>query len=238
MSPWKKRLAWLLSVLSVLLLIVVAAVVWGWWQMRGSRPQLDGERAVAGLGAPVQVARDALGVPTIPGATRSDVARATGFLHAQDRFFQMALLRRRGAGELSELFGRAALALDQSARLHGFRRLAEKIVAQASPAERATLQAYTPGVNSGLAALDKIPWEYLVLRTRPASSPHEDSLLCAFSLWFHLQDYTGSFELNRDALRRAMGEAALDFLAPRGNSWHAALDGSTFAPPPPPPLQL
>ncbi|HKB55948.1 MAG TPA: penicillin acylase family protein [Lacunisphaera sp.] len=238
MSPWKKRLAWLLSVLSVLLLIVVAAVVWGWWQMRGSRPQLDGERVVAGLGAPVQVARDALGVPTITGATRSDVARATGFLHAQDRFFQMDLLRRRGAGELSELFGRAALALDQSARLHGFRRLAEKIVAQASPAERATLQAYTAGVNSGLAALDKIPWEYLVIRTRPASWREEDSLLCAFAMWFDLQDYTGSFELNRDALRRAMGEAALDFLAPRGNSWDAALDGSTFAPPPLPPLQL
>ena len=238
MSPWKKRIAWLLSVGGVLLLIVVAAAAWGWWQMRGSRPQLDGERAVAGLDAPVQVARDALGVPTITGATRADVARATGFVHAQDRFFQMDLLRRRGAGELSELFGRAALGLDQSARLHGFRRLAEKIVAQASPAERATLQAYTAGVNSGLAALDKIPWEYLVIRTKPAPWREEDSLLCAFAMWFDLQDYTGSFELNRDALRHAMGEPALDFLAPRGNSWDATLDGSTFAPPPLPPLQL
>ena len=238
MSPLQKRLAALLSVLSVLLLIVVAAVAWGWWQMRGSRPQLDGERVVAGLGAPVQVARDAQGVPTITGATRPDVARATGFLHAQDRFFQMDLLRRRGAGELSELFGRAALELDQSARLHGFRRLAEKVVTQASPAERAILQAYTAGVNSGLTALDKTPWEYLVIRTKPAPWREEDSLLCAYAMWFDLQDYKGSFEINRDALRRALGDAALDFLAPRGNSWDAALDGSTFAPAPLPPLRF
>ncbi len=238
MSPWKKRLAWLLSVLGVLWLIVVAAVAWGWWQMRGSRPQLDGERAVAGLGAPVQVARDALGVPTITGVTRPDVARATGFLHAQDRFFQMDLLRRRGAGELSELFGRAALELDQGARLHGFRRLAEKIVAQASPAERATLQAYTAGVNSGLMALDKTPWEYLVIRAKPAPWREEDTILCIYAMWFDLQDYKGTFELNRDALRGALGQPALDFLAPRGNSWDAALDGSTFAPSPLPSLRF
>ncbi|MSU45795.1 MAG: penicillin acylase family protein [Lacunisphaera sp.] len=238
MSPLQKRLAYLLSVLSVLLLIVVAAVAWGWWQMRSSRPQLGGERVVAGLSAPVKVERDVLGVPTITGATRPDVARATGFVHAQDRFFQMDLLRRRGAGELSELFGRAAVELDTSARLHGFRRLAEKVVAQASPAERALLSAYTAGVNSGLTALPKIPWEYLVLRTAPAPWREEDTILCIYAMWFDLQDYRGTFELNRDALRRALGQAALDFLAPPGNSWDAALDGSTFAPAPLPPLRF
>lgn len=238
MPAWRTRLRWISAVLGGLLLIVVAALAWGWWQMRGSLPILDGERPVAGLSAPVKIERDALGVPTIIGSTRADVARATGFLHAQDRFFQMDLLRRRGAGELSELFGAAAIELDKSARLHGFRRLAARVLAQAEPPERAVLTAYTAGVNTGLAALGNIPWEYLVIRTAPQLWREEDSLLCIYAMWFDLQDYKGTFDLNRDALRSALGQAGLDFLAPRGNSWDAALDGSTFAPAPLPPLRF
>jgi penicillin amidase len=238
MPAWRTRLRWIFAVFGGLLLIVIVALVWGWWQMRGSLPILDGERPVAGLAAPVKIERDALGVPTISGSTRADVARATGFLHAQDRFFQMDLLRRRGAGELSELFGAAAIELDKSARLHGFRRLATQVLAQAEPAERAVLTAYTAGVNTGLAALGKIPWEYLVIRTRPAPWREEDTLLCIYAMWFDLQDYKGTFDLNREALRTALGSAGLDFLAPRGNSWDAALDGSTFAPAPLPSLRF
>jgi penicillin amidase len=234
-STW---LRWLGRLLGALVLLGLLAAAWFWWQLRGSLPPLDGERTVAGLAAPVKIERDAQGVPTISGASRADVARATGFLHAQDRFFQMDLLRRRGAGELAELFGRAALELDQSARLHGFRRLATAVIAQADPADRAILTAYTAGVNAGLAALGRSPWEYLVLRARPAPWREEDSLLCAYAMWFDLQDYRGSFELNRDAIRTALGTAALEFLAPRGNSWDAALDGSTFAPAPLPPLRF
>ncbi len=238
MAAWRHRRRWIFAVLGGLLLIVVAAVGWGWWQMRGSLPPLDGERTVAGLSAAVKIERDALGTPTITGASRADVASATGFLHAQDRYFQMDLLRRRGAGELSELFGAAAVELDKSARLHGFRRLASEVIAQAEPAERAVLTAYTAGVNAGLAALGNLPWEYLVIRTPPAPWREEDSLLCAYAMWFDLQDYKGAFDLNRDALRTALGSAGLEFLAPRGNSWDAALDDSTFAPAPLPPLRF
>ncbi|MBI2813533.1 MAG: penicillin acylase family protein [Opitutae bacterium] len=238
MAVWRHRLRWIAAVLGGLLLIVVAAVAWGWWQMRASLPPLDGERSIAGLSAPVKIERDTLGMPAITGATRADVARATGFLHAQERYFQMDLLRRRGAGELSELFGAAAVELDKSARLHGFRRLAAQVVAQAEPAERAVLAAYTAGVNAGLAALGNTPWEYLVIRTRPAPWREEDSVLCIYAMWFDLQDYKGAFDLNRDALRTALGAAGLEFLAPRGNSWDAALDGSTFAPAPLPPLRF
>ena len=238
MSPLRLRLQYLLSVLSVLLVLVLAALAWGWWQLRGSLPQLDGGRTLAGLAAPVRVERDALGVPTITGASRADVARATGFVHAQDRFFEMDLLRRRGAGELAELFGADAVPLDQAARRHGFRPLARQVLAAAEPAERDLLAAYTAGVNAGLAALAKTPWEYLVLRTPPQPWREEDSVLCLYAFWFDLQDYQGAFELNRDALRRAAGAAAVDFLAPRGNSWDAALDGSTFPPAPLPPLRF
>lgn len=228
----RKRLQYLLSTLSVLLVAGVLFAGWGWWRMRGSLAQLDGQRELAGLTAPVKIERDALGVPTVAGETRADVARALGFLHAQDRFFQMDLQRRRAAGELAEQFGAKAVGLDQNARTHGFRRLAEKVVAQAQPAQRELLAAYTAGVNAGLAALGVKPWEYLVLRTEPQPWREEDSILCIYTMWLDLQDHTASFELNRDALRRALGQSAVEFLAPRGTSWDAALDGSLFAPAP------
>jgi len=104
-SPLAKRLRLLGSVVSVLVLLVALAAGWFYFQLRASLPQLDGAHAVPGLAAPVAIARDSLGVPTVRGANRNDVARALGFLHAQDRFFQMDLLRRRAAGELAELFG-------------------------------------------------------------------------------------------------------------------------------------
>ncbi|WP_438480791.1 penicillin acylase family protein [Oleiharenicola lentus] len=226
----RKRLQYLASALTVLLAVALLAGVWIWWQVRGSLPQIDGSRVLADVSAPVTIARDALGVPTIIGETRADVARATGFVHAQDRFFQMDLLRRRAAGELSELFGRMALEVDQSARLHGFRRLAKKVIEQATPTEREILKAYVDGVNAGLDSLGKKPWEYLALRLDPQPWAEEDSILCIYAMWFDLQDHHAKFELNRDALRRALGQSAVDFLAPAGTSWDAALDDSTFAP--------
>ena len=238
MPPLRKSASYFLRVLGALLVLGLAAAGYGWWQMRGSLAQLDGTRTVAGLGAPVKVERDALGVPVITGATRADVARATGFLHAQDRFFQMDLLRRSGAGELAEIFGAAALPLDRAHRLHGFRHTAEKVVAALPADQRAVLDAYVAGVNAGLAALPKIPWEYLVLRTPPQAWRPEDTVLCVYAMWFDLQDWHGTFEQNNQALRQAFGQATLNFLNPPGNSWDAALDGSTYAPAPLPPMRF
>lgn len=237
-DPLWKRLQLLVSVLSVLLVLALLVAGWVWWHMRGSLPQLDGELAIAGLAAPVKIERDALGVPTITGASRVDVARATGFLHAQDRFFQMDLLRRSGAGELAALVGAAAVPLDQAHRLHGFRRTAEKVLAALDPEKRALLEAYTGGVNAGLAALRKSPWEYLLLRTDPQPWRAEDSILVIYAMWFDLQDSTGGFELSLSALRESLGGSAANFFAPRGTSWDSALDGSTFPAEPLPGLRL
>ena len=233
-----KRLQLLVSVLSVLLVLALLVAGWFWWRLRASLPPLDGQIAVAGLAAPVKIERDALGVPTITGASRADVARATGFVHAQDRFFQMDLLRRTGAGELAELVGKAAVPLDRAHRLHGFRRTAQAALAQLQPEHRALLDAYAAGVNAGLAALRKSPWEYLVLRTTPRPWLAEDSLLVIYAMWFDLQDANGGFELSLDALRDALGQSGANFFAPRGTSWDSALDGSTFPTVPLPPLRL
>src|SRR5215217_5124913 len=110
-----------LAAAGLLVAIAIGLVAWARWQLQGSLPQLEGSHSLPGLSSPVTVTRDALGIPTIRGATRADVARATGFLHAQDRFFQMDLSRRRAAGELAALIGGRAVAIDREIRVHRFR---------------------------------------------------------------------------------------------------------------------
>lgn len=236
---WIRRLVLgLAALLGVVVVLALALFGWARWRIGASLPPLDGTVALAGLSAPVKIERDALGVPTLTGANRLDVARALGFLHAQDRFFQMDLLRRSGAGELSELFGPVALSLDKAHRLHGFRRTAGRVVAALPPEHRAILTAYVAGVNAGLAALPHSPWEYVLLRTSPQPWREEDSLLVAYAMWFDLQDASADFELSLEALRDTIGQSATDFFAPRGNSWDSALDGSLFPEPALPAFRL
>ena len=94
----KKNLLRLFAGAGALILLVVGVI---WLAVRASLPQLDGPVTVDGLSSPVVIARDDSGIPTITASTRADLAFATGFAHAQDRFFQMDLIRRQAAGELS-----------------------------------------------------------------------------------------------------------------------------------------
>lgn len=227
-----------LSVVSVLALLVALAVGWFYFQVRASLPQLDGTAPLAGLGARVTVERDALGVPTIRGATRLDVTRAIGYLHAQDRFFQMDLLRRSAAGELSELFGAIALPRDRENRRHSFRRTAQQALARLSPAERATAEAYTAGVNAGLASLGQKPFEYLALRTPPTPWLPEDCLLVALAMKIDLEGSQLNYERSLATLRDTLGEAAVAFFAPLGSPYEAPIDGSVLPTAPMPSAQL
>jgi len=226
-SPLRPRLRLLAGVASGLLLLAAIGAGWFYWKLRASLPQLDGTAALSGLTAPVIVTRDALGVPTVRGATRVDVARALGYLHAQDRFFQMDTLRRRSAGELAELVGPMALPLDQAVRLHGFRALAQTVLGRASPEDRALVEAYSSGVNAGLAALRAKPFEYLVLRTEPRRWLAEDCLLINYAMDLDLEDTTGSYERSLLAARDALGSAAFAFFVPLSTPDDAAVDHTT-----------
>ena len=117
----------LLVVGLVVLLPLVVAIAWLAWVLSASRPTESGHVAVTGLTAPVTVARDRLGVPTVSGASREEVALATGFVHAQERFFQMDLFRRHADGSLAALLGPATLSTDRSARRYGLRAVAEQV---------------------------------------------------------------------------------------------------------------
>ena len=95
---WRRLRLTLGIIVSIILVGIVAAGLWIHHELSASLPQLDGTRVLPGLSSTVRVQRDGLGIPTISGNTRVDVARATGFVHAQERFFQMDLSRRQAAG--------------------------------------------------------------------------------------------------------------------------------------------
>jgi penicillin amidase len=165
----------------------------------------------------------------VAAANRLDLAYATGFVHAQDRFFQMDLARRLAAGELSELFGKVALEQDRRTRLFRFRSLAELVITQATPPQRAVLEAYARGVNAGLENLGARPWEYWLLGQQPVPWRAEDSILVQYSMWWDLQANGFAREIQRYEVNARLGgpecaggwRCALAFLYPPGTSWDA-----------------
>lgn len=145
------RRAWLIwgrRTLLLILALVLLAVLGVWLFLRASLAQLDGKVVSPQLSGSVTVTRDANGVPTISGADRIDLAYATGYVHAQERFFQMDLLRRSAAGELAELFGPKALPLDRAHRLHRFRARALEALARLSPEQRRFVERYAAGATT------------------------------------------------------------------------------------------
>lgn len=228
----RRLLRFLVASLVVLAVLVIAGGVYARSQLRASLPQVEGTSTIPNLDAPVRVDRDALGVPTIVGGSRTDIARALGFVHAQDRFFQMDLQRRQPAGELSALVGARALALDEDARVHRLRDVAHRAVGQTESAYRAVLEAYAEGVNAGLSALGAAPPEYLVLRATPEPWRPEDTILTVLAMFNTLQGRQALFEQTIGAMRDALPEPMFRFLASAGSEWETPVVGSAIVRPP------
>jgi penicillin G amidase len=138
------------AVASVLSIVVIAAVAYGTWMMRRSFPSYEGELAVAGLDANVTVHRDEYGIPQIYADNAEDLFTAQGYVHAQDRFWEMDFRRHVTEGRLAELFGEDQVERDTFLRTLGWRRVAERELAVLSPDTRRWLQAYADGVNAYL----------------------------------------------------------------------------------------
>jgi len=198
--------------------------------VRGSLAELDGERTIAGPAASVDILRDAAGVVTIRADSRRDAAFATGFVHAQERFFQMDLLRRLAAGELAELVGQAAADYDVRQRLHRMRTVARRVIESASAFEREIVSAYAAGVDAGLEALSVRPVEYLLLGARPAEWRAEDTVLVVLAMYFRLHDERAEREARLARLHDALPEAMFDFVTQQGTSWDAPIRGEARSP--------
>ena len=211
----------------VVVVLLPLAIVHG--VLRDSLPPLDGAVPSVGLTAPVKIERDHLGVVTIEAANRVDLAYATGFVHGQDRYFQMDLSRRFPAGELSALFGPVALDHDRQARLFRFRKVAQAVLQQATDEQRAVVEAYTRGVNAGLQSLHSRPWEYWLLGGPPVEWKAEDTILVVYSMWWDLQANGIRRELLRREINARIGgkecdagwKCSLRFFYPARTEWDA-----------------
>jgi len=161
-----------LAVRIVVWLLVLALLGAGsaYLYLRRSLPVLEGEIAVAGLSAPVEVLRDPYGIPHIFAASVEDAQFALGFVHAQDRLWQMEMNRRIGAGRLAEILGPRALEADRFLRTLGVRRAAEANLRGYDKETTAALEAYAAGVNAFLATKPVLPPEFWLLRA-PAPEP-------------------------------------------------------------------
>lgn len=221
------------KVIKRLLLVVVVlalagtAIVYGVLTL--SLPTLDGKGRSDAVTQPVKVARDTLGQAVITAATRHDAAYGLGYAHGQDRFFQMDLLRRNAAGELSELFGKAALALDKKMRFHQLRKRSQTILKTLPQADKQLLKSYAQGVNEGLAQVGYPSFEYLLTGAEQQPWQSEDSLLVIFSMYLDLQ--TATFERDQALIQiqQQYGAKMVEFLT-QPSQYQAALDGSVLTP--------
>jgi penicillin amidase len=198
-----KRL--LISLLILLLLIILGGGGWLYWRAHACLPQLEGAIQVAGLTAPVEVLRDARGVPHLRASSLPDLFFAQGYVTAQDRLWQMDLSRRLAEGELAEVFGERALPLDLDNRPLGFRQVSQRALAELSPEARAPLTAYANGVNAFIAShTHRLPIEFLLLHYQPRPWTEADSLGAALNMIKTLNT-TWRADLMRERIRAKLG---------------------------------
>jgi len=200
-------------------------VLLAWLGLRASLPQLNGEIAAAGLTDVATIQRDVSGIPVITATNRLDLAFATGFAHGQDRYFQMDLIRRQAAGELSEIVGSVALKVDKRNRFHRFRTRAQAVIAAGSDAERELLQRYADGANAGLDSLAARPFEYLVLGVEPKAWRPEDTILVVYAMFMDLNDTRATKEVRRGFAHNVLPEEVYAWMYPDGTPWDAPLMG-------------
>lgn len=173
----------LVLVVLVALAVIAAALLFGYlyaWLISRAQPKTSGELHVPGLAARVEVRRDKHGIPHILAANRADLFRAQGFVHAQDRFWQMEQNRRVARGTLAEVFGEAALDVDRFSRTVGFLRAAEADLAALAEPARQTLEWYSEGVTAYLRLRPRrVAAELNLLRLTPQDWTPLDSLALA-----------------------------------------------------------
>jgi penicillin amidase len=180
----------------ILGLLLGAAAAAVWWTL----PSRDGQVRLPGLGAPVEIAFDARGIPTVTAQSETDAWTALGWLHARDRMFQMDSMRRGASGRLSEVAGSSALRLDRYMRVLGLVPRAEADLAALSPDVRGAMEAYARGVNAWIAARGRFAAPEFLALGAPEPWRPVDSLLWGkvMGLWL-----SGNWRTELDRVRLA-----------------------------------
>ena len=193
-------------VLVAILIVALGGLLWLYSIARASLPQLDGTLQVAGLAAPVTVIRDEHGVPTITARGFDDLFFAQGYVTAQDRLWQMDIMRRFAAGEISEILGGEFLKHDREQRILGLRVAARKSLDVSSAQTRAHFDDYTRGVNAYIEShRDRLPIEFRILRYTPRPWTPEDSTLIAAQMVKDLNHYPYRDALEREKIQAKLG---------------------------------
>ncbi len=198
---------WLFGGLGALVMLVVIVLAAGYLWLRGSLPDLDGEVRLAGLNGEVEVIRDDYAIPHIFADSITDAAFAIGFVHAQDRLWQMELQRRIGSGRLSEIFGAQSLDFDRFLRTLGVYRSAERNFDNLNDETKAIYKAYAAGVNSYLSMREgPLPLEFLLISHEPEPWRPADSLV-----WLKMM----AWDLGGNAIDEALRARMAQFLEPK-----------------------
>jgi penicillin G amidase len=210
----------LLTCVILAALLAAGLLAYGFYVAESALPQLDGRLPINGIAGPVTVTRDSHGVPTIEAANLDDVFVAQGYVTAQDRMFQMDIMRRFAGGELSEILGPETLNLDREQKILGLRAAARKSISAASPRDREFFDAYARGVNAYITAHGKrLPIEFRILGYQPKPWLPEDSIVIANQMVKDLNYHYFFDALEREKILAKLGpELAGDLFVNR--SWH------------------
>ena len=204
----------ILLLLFVILPLVAFFLYLYWWSIQRSNPQLDGTLTIPGFTAPVEILRDKYGIPHIYAQNRADLFRAQGFIHAQDRRWQMEQNRRIARGTLAEVYGEAALEADRFSRTVGFWRAAEAELATLDAETRQVLDWYAEGVNAYVTARPRrFGAEFNLLRIQPEPWTALDTLGYTKVIGWTLS-HNWDAELTRLRLFSQLGDVAAAELEP------------------------
>ncbi|MGH9486318.1 MAG: penicillin acylase family protein [Terriglobales bacterium] len=222
------------EVIAALVLLAAAMLGFLYVYVRGVQPQLDGRLALAGLQAPATIVRDRWGIAHIQAASIHDLFLAQGFAMAQDRLWQMDLMRRLAEGRLAAIFGPEALPLDKQNRELGLGRMARRNARHLEPGEAALLEAFAEGVNDYIGRRQNhLPLSFQLLHYRPQAWQPSDTLAVAAYMYQTLaSDYKD--KLIRETFLAKLGPILGAELFPDQSPW----DVPPGAPPPQAPAQL
>jgi len=219
----KRILKWIGGAAALLVALAIVAAGAAYVALRNTVPSFSGALAIAGLSGPVEIVRDNEGVPHIFAQSTDDLFTALGFLHAQDRLWQMELTRRAGQGRLSEIFGERTFGTDVFLRTLDLNGHAARSEARLSPEVRGGLEAYARGVNAFLMRSiglfePRLPPEFLALGHTPEPWRITDSLVTAKMMALNLSTNLNHEMTRLELAAEGLSSAEIDDLLPHDNA--------------------